>query len=58
MAYTVVIKAGLSNVVLPNGNLYQAGNTVVLTDEQYGVMPQATRDAVLASAVIVTVPAS
>lgn len=50
MSYTVTIKPGLANVVLPNGNLYQGGAQVILTDEQYGVMPQSTRDAVLASA--------
>ncbi|MDQ1041393.1 hypothetical protein QFZ75_007895 [Streptomyces sp. V3I8] len=58
MAYTVVIKAGLTNVVLPNGTMYQAGDTVILTDEQFGVMPAATKTAVLQSSVIVAVPAS
>lgn len=54
MAYTVVLKDGLVDVVLPNGNRYQGGDTVILTDGQYGQMPQSTRDAVLASAELVT----
>lgn len=58
MAYTVVLNAGLKDVVLPNGNRYQGGDTVILTDGQYGQMPATTRTAVLASAVIVPVPAS
>lgn len=56
MAYTVTLKAGLVDVVLANGNRYQGGDVVILTDEQYGRMPAATRTAVLASAVIVPVP--
>lgn len=58
MAYSVTVKAGLVDVVLPNGGRYQGGDTVVLSDEQYGVMPQTTRDAVLDAASVIPVPAS
>lgn len=58
MAYTVTLKPGLVDVVLANGNRYQGNDVVILTDAQYGQMPAATRTAVLASAVIVPVPAS
>lgn len=50
MAYVVTIKAGLTNVVLPNGDLYQGGDTAILSDRQYGQMPDSARDAVLESA--------
>lgn len=58
MAYTVTLKAGLANVVLPNGNLYQGGDVVILTDEQYGRMTASARTAVVQTATIVPVPAS
>lgn len=49
MAYTVILKPGLIDVVLPNGGRYQGGDAVILTAEQYGVIPAATRLAVIAS---------
>ncbi len=58
MAYTVTIAAGKTNVVLPNGNLYQAGDVAILTDEQFGQMLAATRTAVFSSSAIIAVPAS
>jgi hypothetical protein len=58
MAYTCTIKAGQSNVCLPNGNIYQAGDVVILSDDQYGRMLATTRAAVFQSATIVPVPAS
>lgn len=42
MAYTVVLRDGLVDVVLPNGNRYQGGETALLDDEEYGVIPSAT----------------
>lgn len=58
MAYTVTLKAGLQDVVLPNGNRYQGGDVVVLSDGQYGQMTASARTAVVQSAVVVPVPAS
>ncbi|MGW1436864.1 hypothetical protein ACWD7M_16635 [Streptomyces griseus] len=56
MSYQVVLKAGLANVVLPNGNLYQGGDEAILTDEQYGRMTDSARAAVIESAAVVPVP--
>ncbi|MFE6000294.1 hypothetical protein ACFQ6C_26095 [Streptomyces sp. NPDC056454] len=56
MAYIVTLKAGLANVVLPNGNLYQGGAEVILTDEQYGRMTDSARTAVLQTTAVVPVP--
>lgn len=50
MPYLVTLKTGLQDVVLPNGERYQGDDTAVLSDRQYGLMPQSARDAVLASA--------
>lgn len=58
MAYTVTIAAGKTNVVLPNGNLYQAGDVAILTDEQFGQMLVATRTAIFSASSIIAVPAS
>lgn len=58
MAYTCTIAPGLSNVCLPNGNIYQGGDVAILSDEQYGQMVAATRDTVFSEHVIVTVPAA
>lgn len=41
MAREVEIASGKSNVQLPNGGVYQAGDTVVLTDAQYAQINQA-----------------
>lgn len=38
MSVQVTIKDGVHDIVLPNGNRYQAGDTVLLTDEEYGQM--------------------
>lgn len=35
MARSVTIAAGKSNVQLPNGGVYDAGKTVILTDAQF-----------------------
>jgi hypothetical protein len=48
--YSVTLKAGLVDVVLPNGNRYQGGDTVALSDTHYGQMSAATRAAVFATA--------
>ena len=41
MARQVTIAAGKNNVVLPNGNSYNAGAVVVLTTEQFARVPAA-----------------
>lgn len=48
--YSVTLKPGLQDVVLPNGNRYQGGDVVNLSDEHYGQIPAATRAAVFSSA--------
>jgi len=35
MSRSVTIASGKSNVLLPNGTLYQAGDTVTLTDAEF-----------------------
>lgn len=41
MAHSVTIAAGKYAVNLPNGFAYDAGTTVTLTDDQYGILNQA-----------------
>ncbi|MEU9405599.1 hypothetical protein AB0E08_07830 [Streptomyces sp. NPDC048281] len=56
--YSVTLKAGLIDVVLPNGNRYQGGDIVILSAEQYGQIPASTRAAVFSATAVVPVPAS
>lgn len=49
MAYTVTITPGLVDVVLPDGNRYQGGQTALLSAREFGVIPQATRSAVFSA---------
>lgn len=56
--YTVTLNPGLVDVALPNGNLYQGGDIVILSAEQYGQIPLATRTAVFSSQSVVAVPAT
>ncbi|MFE0490218.1 hypothetical protein [Streptomyces griseoaurantiacus] len=56
--YSVTLKTGLKDVVLPNGGRYQGGDVVVLSAEHYGMIPAATRTAVFSAQSVVTVPAS
>jgi hypothetical protein len=56
--YSVTLKAGLVDVVLPNGNRYQGGDVVILSAAQYGQIPAATRTAVFSAQSVVPVPAS
>lgn len=58
MAYTVTLKSGLVDVVLPNGNRYQGDDVVILSDAQYGQIPEATRTTVFSSTAVVAVPTS
>jgi hypothetical protein len=56
--YSVTLKAGLVDVVLPNGNRYQGGDVVILSAEHYGQIPAATRTAVFSAQSVVPVPTS
>jgi hypothetical protein len=56
--YSVTLKPGLQDVVLPNGNRYQGGDVVILSAEHYGMIPASTRTAVFSAQGVVTVPAS
>ena len=47
--YTVVLKPGLVDVVLPNGNRYQGGQTAMLSDSDFGLMAQTTITALFSS---------
>jgi hypothetical protein len=38
LSYTVTIKSGLVDVVLPDGNRYQGGNIVTLSDAEYAML--------------------
>jgi len=38
MTYTVTLKAGTKDVLLPNGNRYQATNAPTLSDREYGLL--------------------
>jgi hypothetical protein len=38
MPWSVTIKAGLRDVVLPNGRRYQAGQTAVLSDQEASLL--------------------
>ena len=49
MAVKVVIAAGKFNVVLPDGNRYQAGDTAVLTDDQYAQISAAVKSTLLST---------
>jgi hypothetical protein len=41
MPYKVVLKVGLSQIALPNGGIYDGGDEVTLSDEQFAVIPSA-----------------
>lgn len=43
MSVKVTVASGQYNVVLPDGNRYQAGDTVVLTDDQWAEISAAAR---------------
>lgn len=59
MPYTATITE--DNVTLPNGNTYQTGDKVLLTDEQYAQMSDTARAAVLSGVAAIdtdtTIPA-
>lgn len=56
MAVKVVIAAGKFNVVLPDGNRYQAGDTAVLTDDEYAQISATVKSTFFTSATITTDP--
>jgi hypothetical protein len=49
VSHQVTIAAGLSNVVLPNGLRYTAGDTAVLSDEEYSLIAPAAASALFSS---------
>lgn len=55
MTYVVTLNNGLVDVVLPDGNRYQGGNSATLSDAQYGQL-SSTAAAALFSSVVNTEP--
>lgn len=51
MPYLVTLKAGLVDIVLPDQNRYQGGQTATLSDDQYGLL-STTAGAALFSSVV------
>jgi hypothetical protein len=49
--FTVTIANGLNNIVLPNGGTYMAGDTAVLSDEQYSVIKPSVSALIFSSVV-------
>lgn len=66
MTYTVTIASGKKDVVLPDGNRYQAGDTATLSDAQYAMLSpgakstliSATSDAGLTAATLLAMPSA
>jgi hypothetical protein len=54
MAVKVVIASGKFNISLPDGNIYQAGDTAVLTDDQYTQINSAAKTTLFASVATAT----
>ena len=50
MSWTVTIKSGMKDVVLPNGLRYQAGADVVLSDTEYSKLSASAITGVLTGA--------
>jgi hypothetical protein len=49
VSHTVTIASGKTNVVLPNGNRYKAGDVVVLSDEEYSTISAAAKAALFSA---------
>lgn len=49
VSHQVTIASGLSNVVLPNGLRYVAGDVVVLSDEEYSLIPDGALSSLFSS---------
>jgi hypothetical protein len=56
MAVKVVIASGKFNISLPDGNIYQAGDTAVLTDDEYAQITSAAKTAFFTSATVTVDP--
>jgi hypothetical protein len=50
MTVKVTIASGKFNISMPDGNIYQAGDTVILTDEQWDQIPASAKSALLTGA--------
>lgn len=51
MSHTVTIKSGLVDVVLPDGNRYQGGDTVTLSDAEYAMLSPTAAAALFGSTI-------
>jgi hypothetical protein len=49
VSHMVTIASGKSNVVLPNGGRYKAGDVVVLSDEEYSTISAAAKAALFSA---------
>lgn len=49
VSHQVTVNSGLKNVVLPNGIRYGAGAVVVLSDEEYNLVPAYARAALFSA---------
>lgn len=49
VSHQVTIAAGLTNVVLPDGLRHKAGDVVVLSDAEYGLIPHAALSSLFSS---------
>jgi hypothetical protein len=49
VSHMVTIASGKSNVVLPNGNRYKAGDVVVLSDDEYSTISAAAKAALFSA---------
>lgn len=49
VSHQVTIAAGLDNVVLPDGLRHQAGDVVVLSDQEYSTIPAAAKSALFSA---------
>lgn len=54
MAVKVTLKAGVHDVVLPDGNRYDGGSVAILTDDEYAQISASAAAAVIAEAIAAT----
>lgn len=47
MARSVTIKSGFKQILLPNGNLYEAGDTVILSDQEWRSLSPGAKSTIL-----------
>lgn len=49
VSHQVTLAAGTSNVVLPDGIRHKAGDVVVLSDQEYSIIPAAAKSALFSA---------